>query len=296
MSFSKIFLLLIASLAFVVGGCGQLPKPFKAEAGQGAESPLVALQESVGIIVAPVTGAPPGVAGPLAEIMAGALRQANIPATTGSAIKSAFLLEGESAFTPTSGDDGIVSVAWTVTDGAGEIVEQLTTRRALSVSAWQSGARVHLNVIVDDAAPRIAARFEGNKPHAAQTVRPTIGVVAVEGAPGDGNQALKSAFEAVLKNAGIPLAEDPNLAAIQMFGKVKVSPGSEDLENIEIDWVLRRPDGSEIGALKQRNTIKNGTASATWGPLAYDVTFAMIDSVADILQTIERADDIRLGR
>jgi formaldehyde-activating enzyme involved in methanogenesis len=48
--------------------------------------------------------------------------------------------------------------------------------------------------------------------------------------------------------------------------------------------------------LKQRNAIKNGAASATWGPLAYDVTFAMIDSVADILLTMERADDIRLGR
>lgn len=296
MSFSKIFLPLFALLAFVVGGCGQLPKPFKAEVGQGAESPLVALQESVGIIVAPVTGAPPGVAGPLAEIMAGALRQANIPATTGSAIKSAILLEGESVFTPTNGDDGIVSVAWTVTDGEGEIVEQLTTKRVFSASAWQSGARVHLNALVDDAAPKIAATFERNKPQLTQTVRPTIGVVAVEGAPGDGNQALKSAFEAVLKNAGIPLAEDPNLAAIQVFGKVKVSPGPEGLENIEIEWVLRKPDGSEIGALKQRNTIKNGAASATWGPLAYDVTFAMIDSVADILQTMQRADDIRLGR
>jgi hypothetical protein len=295
-SFFNVFLSALVLLACSVGGCGQLPKPFKSEAGQGAESPLVALQESAGIIVAPVTGAPPGVAGPLAEIMAGALRQANIPATTGSAIKSAFLLEGESAFTPTNGDEGIVSVAWTVTDGDGEIVEQLTTERVFSVSAWQSGARVHLNGLVDDAAPRIAATFEGNKPHAVRTVRPTIGVVAIEGAPGDGNQALKSAFEAVLKNAGIPLAEDPSLAPIQVFGRVKVSTRSDDMENIEIDWVLRRPDGSEIGSLTQRNTIKNGAASATWGPLAYDVTFAMIDSVADILQTMERADDIRRAR
>lgn len=296
MSFSNAFLSFVVLLAFAVSGCGQLPKPFKSEAGQGAESPLVALQDSVGIIVAPVTGAPPGVAGPLAEIMAGALRQANIPATTGSAIKSAFLLEGESAFTPAGGDDGTLSVAWTVTDGEGEVVKQLDTKRAFPASAWQSGDRVHLNAFVSDAAPKIAAALKGNTPRVVQTARPTVGVVSVEGAPGDGNEALKNAFEAVLKNAGIPLAENPKLAAIQVFGKVKVSPGSDDLENIEIDWVLRRPDGSEIGALKQRNTIENGKASATWGPLAYDVTFAMIDSVADILKTMERADDIRLGR
>jgi hypothetical protein len=295
-SFSNAFLSFVVLLAFAVSGCGQLPKPFKAGAGRGAESPLVALQDSAGIIVAPVTGAPPGVAGPLAEIMAGALRQANILATTGSAIKSAFLLEGEAAFTPASGDEGTLSVAWTVTDGEGEVVKQLDTKRAFPALAWQSGARVHLNALVADVAPKIAASFKRNTPQVVQAARPTIGVVAVEGAPGDGNKALKNAFEAVFKNAGIPLAEDPSLAAIQVFGKVKVSPGSDNLENIEIDWVLRRPDGSEIGALKQRNAIKNGAASATWGPLAYDVTFAMIDSVADILLTMERADDIRLGR
>ena len=100
----------------------------------------------------------------------------------------------------------------------------------------------------------------------------------------------------MLKNAGLPVAPDPKLAAIQVFGKVDVTELKEGRDKLVIDWTLRKPDGSEIGSMKQSNTVESGRATARWGPLAYDVTFAMIDSIADILQTIERADDIRLGR
>ncbi|NKB56179.1 MAG: hypothetical protein GKS00_07565 [Alphaproteobacteria bacterium] len=287
----------VVALSLAVAGCGQLPRPFKADEGQGAESPLVALQDSAGIVVVPVFGAPSPVAGPLADIMAEGFRQTNIPATTGSAIKNAYLLEGEAKFTPAQGDIGVVTVDWTVSDSEGEVVERLTTKQEVPAAAWQSGARVQLNALSANAVPKIAGILQKNTPSAAEiAARPTIGVVAVEGAPGDGNEALKKAFEAVLKSAGVPVAPDPKLAAIQVFGKVDVASQSEGVDKIAIEWVLRKPDGSEIGVLKQNNTIKNGQASAEWGPLAYDVTFAMIDSIADILQTMERADDIRLGR
>ena len=48
--------------------------------------------------------------------------------------------------------------------------------------------------------------------------------------------------------------------------------------------------------MKQTNTVKEGRVSTHWGPLAYDVTFAIVKSVADVLDAMQRADDIRLGR
>ncbi len=296
MRFSKLALFLILAFGLVVAACGQLPRPFKSDPGDGAESPLIALQDTVGIVVVPVFGAPPGVAGPLADIMAAELRRANVPATTGSAVKDAHLLEGEANFAPKDSGEGIVTIDWTLTDGKGAVVEKLTTRRVVASDAWQAGSRVGLNALAADAVPRIAKLLQIELPSVAEARRPTIGVVAVDGAPGDGNEALKNAFTAVLKNAGLPVAPDPKLAAIQVFGKVDVTELKEGRDKLVIDWTLRKPDGSEIGSMKQSNTVESGRATARWGPLAYDVTFAMIDSIADILQTIERADDIRLGR
>ena len=144
--------------------------------------------------------------------------------------------------------------------------------------------------------PRIASALRAKFSIVAPSQRPTIGVVAVEGAPGDGNESLKQAFTAVLKNAGLPVAPDPARAAVQIFGKVDVTDFEDGREKLEIQWILRKADGSEIGTMTQANAVEKGRAAANWGPLAYDVTFAMIDSIADIFQTIERANDIRLGR
>ena len=287
---------LILALGLMLAACGQLPKPFKSEPGGGAESPLIALLDSVGVVVVPIDGAPPGVAGPLADIMAAELRRANVAATTGSAVKSAYLLEGRAAFEPAADGRGVVAVAWTVTDGTGAVIEAFATRQTVSANAWHSANRIPLNIVASDAVPRIATALKAKFPNVAPSQRPTIAVVAIEGAPGDGNEALKKAFTAVLKNAGLPVAPDPSNAAIQIFGKVDLTEFEDGREKLEIQWTLRKPDGSEIGTMTQANAVERGRATAQWGPLAYDVTFAMIDSIADILQTIERADDIRQGR
>ncbi len=296
MSFSSARFPLILAIGLLIAGCGQLPKPFKSEPGGGAESPLDALQDSVGVVVAPIDGAPPGVAGPLADIMAAELRRTNVPATTDSAVKTAYLLEGRADFEPVAGGQGVVAVAWTVTDGKGEEVENFVTRKTVSTEAWQTGNRIPLNALSSDAVPRIASALRAKFSIVAPSQRPTIGVVAVEGAPGDGNESLKQAFTAVLKNAGLPVAPDPARAAVQIFGKVDVTDFEDGREKLEIQWILRKADGSEIGTMTQANAVEKGRAAANWGPLAYDVTFAMIDSIADIFQTIERANDIRLGR
>ena len=282
--------------ALFLAGCGQLPKPFKSDPGRGAESPLIALQDSVGIVVAPVTGAPPGVAGPLADIMAAELRRANVPATTGGGMNSAHLLEGEARFAATDGESGVVTVNWLLTDDGGAEVVRLTTQQPVRAAGWRAGKRIALNALAADAVPQIAALLQSGLPGAVETPRPTIGVVTVEGAPGDGNEALREAFTAVLKNAGLPVAAAPDRAAIRVFGKVDVSDIDAGRDRLTIDWTLRTPDGAEIGTMTQSNAIEKGQASARWGSLAYDVTFAMIGGVAEVLETMERADDIRLGR
>ncbi len=248
------------------------------------------------MVVIPVFGAPPGVAGPLADIMAAALRRANIPATTGSAIKNGYLLEGEANFSQTDAKQGEISIAWTVSDDQGKTVDRLETRHVADTESWQSGSRLVLNGLAENAVPRIAALLQSSLPAIAQAARPTIGVIAIEGAPGDGNEALKNAFEAVLRNAGLPVVADGKLAAIQVFGKVNVAPNGNGQEKLEIEWTLRKPDGGEIGSMKQTNTIEAGKTKVRWGSLAYNITFAMIDSIADVLNTMERADDIRLNR
>ena len=287
---------IILAVGLSLANCGQLPKPFKPDTGSGAESPLLAIQDSIGVIVAPITGAPWGVAGPLSDAMAADLRRVNVPATTASTVKSAFLLEGHATAELAKGNRLVVIVDWAITNSVGDVVFNFATRSKVPVSDWQTGKRASINAVSADAVPRIADTLQTGFTLAGQKPPPTIAVVGIEGAPSDGNEALRKAFAAVLKNAGLPVAGDPQDAAIQIFGKVYVSDLPADREKLEIEWFLQEPDGRKIGTLMQSNSGEKGRVASKWGPLAYDVTFAMVEPIAEFLLIIERADEIRLDQ
>jgi len=269
----------------IVAACGPLPKPFRANPAGGAEHPFVAMQDSAGVVVAPLIGAPQAVAGPMAEIMAAALRREDIPATTGSAVKDAFLLEGQAGFARLA--NGAVPIMWTLSDTRGVAVESLTTEHLVLRAAWRAGATEMLEALAASVAPLIARTLQANLPAAVASDPPTLGVVAVEGAPGNGNTALKVAFDAVLRNAGLPFAADPRAATIQIFGTVRVTPLAAPKAKVAIEWVLRDAKGGEIAVLNQSNAIKRGRIDGQWGSLAYDVANAMVDSVVRVLRAID---------
>ena len=296
MSCSKSLLSSVLAVGLLFAGCGQLPKPFKSELGSGAESPLVAMLDAAGIVVAPIIGAPPGVAGPLSEIMAAELRRANVPATTTSVLKNAFLLEGKTVLTPLASDKNLVTIKWTVTNVVGDVVTELVTSSSVSGIAWKTASLPSLNTVSEDVVPRIANTLQTKYPVVARKEWPLVAVVAVEGAPGDGNEMLKNAFVAVLKDAGLPVTANPENAVIQIFGKVEITDQTLKRETIEINWIFLEPNGSEIGKMTQSNSVEKGRVHSKWGSLAYDVTFAMVDSIADVLLTMDRTEGVRQGR
>lgn len=293
MSCSKSLLASVLAVGLLFAGCGQLPKPFKSELGSGAESPLVAMLDAAGIVVVPIIGAPPGVAGPLSEIMAAELRRVNVPATTTSVVKNAFLLEGEMVLAPPAGDKNLVTIKWTVTNVVGYVVTELVTSSSVSGIAWKTASLPSLNTVSEDVVPRIANTLQTKYPVVARKEWPLVAVVAVEGAPGDGNEMLKNAFVAVLKDAGLPVTANPENAVIQIFGKVEITDQTLKRETIEINWIFLEPNGSEIGKMTQSNSVEKGRVHSKWGSLAYDVTFAMVDSVADVLLTMGRTEGVR---
>lgn len=290
MCFSKILKQIVLAFCLLVAACGPLPRPFKS--GAGAEHPFLAMLDSAGVVVAPLVGAPPAVSGPLMEILAAALRREDVPATTGSAVKSAYLLEGQASVPRSPG--GVLSIVWSLSDARGEEVESLTTEHRFIPAAWRAGETAMLEALAAEAAPVIARTLQANAPAVAAVDPSTLGVVAVEGAPGNGNTALRAAFEAVLRNAGLPVAADPSQATVQIFGVVKVIPLAGGRERVRIKWKLRDAKGAEIGVLNQSNTIEGGQLDGRWGSLAYDVTYAMVDGIARMLRAFDNAERIRL--
>ena len=150
--------------------------------------------------------------------------------------------------------------------------------------------------------PRLATSCEGVDDLLAGGIEQgTVTLVYGEAGSGKTSLALQLSREAIKNSSdSVVLFVDTEGLSLermeQIFGKVDVSDQTSGREKLKIEWSLRESDGSEIGTMTQSNSIEKGRATSKWGPLAYDVTFAMVDSIADVLLTMERADDIRQGR
>src|SRR5262249_20071009 len=89
--------------------------------------------------------------------------------------------------------------------------------------------------------------------------RPLTAVVPnVSGAPGDGSTSLASALQRELSSKGISLANKPSTVAYRVEGTVTMGAAKEGKQPIQIEWLVRDPQGKKLGTVSQRNEIPEG--------------------------------------
>jgi len=113
---------------------------------------------------------------------------------------------------------------------------------------------------------------------------PPIAVMPVDGAPGDGREALTRAMARSLKQAGHPVTEDFDAAALILAGSVYVAPNGAGQEAVTIEWSLMHPDGRRLGTISQENTIPAGTLDGAWGPVAGAIAAGGADGIVALVQ------------
>ncbi len=107
-------------------------------------------------------------------------------------------------------------------------------------------------------------------------------VPAVTGAPGDGNTALSSALQRELSRQGVTLANRPG-ASYRIEGKVALGSPAEGKQSIQIDWLVRDPQGRSLGTVSQKNDIPEGSLDSAWGTTADAAAGAAAQGILKLL-------------
>jgi len=107
-------------------------------------------------------------------------------------------------------------------------------------------------------------------------------VPAVSGAPGDGSTALSSALQRELSRQGVTLANRPG-ASYRIEGKVALGAPSDGKQTIQIDWLVRDPQGRSLGTVSQKNDIPEGSLDNAWGPTADAAAGAAAQGILKLL-------------
>jgi hypothetical protein len=265
---------LVPALLLLAAACQPLPHPFAGDV-RPPSSPVLSPRDSGGVIVAPAAGTSPAVA----EALAAALRDADIPATTlGSGNKASFHLVARTR-APSAEGRGI-SLDWELGSAEGKPLGH----------GSESGEAGAASELAARAVPGIAKLVQDEPVAVAAVSEPLLAVRPVTGAPGDGGSALTRAMDYALRNAHVALAEKAgDKESFVLTGKVELSPPQSGKQQVKVRWQLQRPDGSEIGQVNQENAVPAGSLDGPWGDIAFAVASAAAPGVAALIQKVKTA-------
>ncbi|GAB6052764.1 hypothetical protein JCM17960_15840 [Magnetospira thiophila] len=112
---------------------------------------------------------------------------------------------------------------------------------------------------------------------------PVVFVGPVEGAPGDGGDALALALENTLARTGVNVTTDPQQATHVVEATVSVEPGGGANPTVGISWRVFDSEGRPLGTIDQKNQIRAAILYDRWGATAVGAANGAADGVVELL-------------
>jgi len=278
--------LLLAALA-LLGACGALPQPFRNR--PGAEAQRLAVPLAVRLAVPPPGAAllPDEAARGLAEQVAAALQAQDVPAV---ATASPLPLDWRVDISAENGGGGAVLPRFRLLDADGR--QQAATDGApVPVQDWANPSPARHGAVAGQAAPaltrlllQVEAARKATDPASLAAGVPRLRLAGVRGAPGDGNAALAERMREFLGTQGFVVQDTADGAGYGLEGEVAVVPaGRRGQQRVEIQWIVSRRDGEELGRVVQMNEVPTGRLNRLWGDIAYAAAEEASDGVRTVI-------------
>lgn len=261
--------------ALWLAACGDLPRPLAPETKPLAE-PLLLPPDRAGVLVTPIVGLPGEAGERLAEALAEALRNAEVPADTRARNAGSLLLV----------------TAVRANDGGGQRIEADLyrpdgTRAARHAAALPRGAAPASRDAWSEPAREIAlamvAALATPVGRVAGPPKPIV-IGAISGPPPQEANILARALAYNLQRARVAVAEAPNDEALQLAGEIAVAPKNRLERRLRIRWMIRQPDGSVVGDVQQENDVPVDLLERAWPEIALAIAEGAADGIANLLR------------
>ncbi|MBM3513965.1 MAG: hypothetical protein FJX59_09645 [Alphaproteobacteria bacterium] len=289
-------------MALVIAGCGAVPQPFRGTAKVTSDLAFLDVPSAVGIAVVPVRGAPDPFNGQLTAAVAAELERREIPSQAVTENRGlGFSLVGKVSSADIANGQASLAVRWTLRSRRGADSGSYTQRFSVRALEWREGGIEAANRMGRDAAEVVVAMIEGSgslttgpatadrpppQPPSATPTYAKFSVRPVEGAPGDGREALQAALAQALAAKGIK--RDDVSPDVILIGRVDVTPSGQGKDFVEIAWRAITQDGRDLGEAKLTNTIPRGALSNRWGPTALTIADATLPDIMQLLAAAPR--------
>jgi hypothetical protein len=283
--------LVTLALLLLVAACQPLPQPF-ADDRPPPGAPILTPKDGAGIVVQPIAGLSNAVSAGLAEAMADALQNNDVPASTQVRNRASYVLVGTAHEQVLAGDRATIELHWELHGPDGGSVGTHEQKLEASLAAWHAGNSMLLADLAKSAAPSVAELLEEEGATDAGPGEPSVLVRTVSGAPGDGPRSLARAMAASLRQANVAVTEKEPAAetAAKLYvvsGTVTMAEIGEGKEKVTVSWLLFDPSGLQVGQVSQENAIAAGSLDRRWGDTAYAVANAAAGGIVALLEHLK---------
>ena len=270
----------------LLAACGQAPRPF-----QPTHKPVPALAPGPrsALIVGPIEGGPPETAAALAELVAEGLRDREIAATTRAGTHRRYRLVGRLTARPAAGGRLSMAATWRLLSPDGAEAGMIEQQGLVDAAGWAAAKPAALAGIAAAAAGKID-RLLAAAPGPASAKRPVV-VLPVDGAPGDGRQALARALRASLARRHVALADQVTDDAYLVLGDVRLTDRGATEQQVAITWTLIRPDGRTLGTVTQANAVPRGRLDRRWSEIADQAAEGGADGLMEMFRRLDAGAD-----
>lgn len=279
-------------LAAMISACQPLSRPFQPESKTVALEGYLEPGPRTGLVVTSPSGLPEQSSNRFAVLLAASLRDRGIAASTGTPKRARYQLHGSIELEDdpfAAPEDGVtVALYWKLLDLQGDVAGIATQKETITPAAWRDLVEATMVSIVGRAAPRIERLLDGygDSPIPPQPLEAVV-VYRVDGAPGDGGEALLHGMQRALRMKRVPVVDGITEDTYVVLGAVHIDSGpSPQQQIVQIDWTVIRPDGRRIGSVCQQNAVETGRLDRTWGTIATAVAYGGADGVVSLLEAI----------
>jgi len=255
-----------ALFALTLAACGPVPHPFEHE----APNPLIEDRLALSALsLAPVDGLPG-----LEDALIHSFENEDIPASTQAPGPGGLWLNG------TKTADG--AVAWKLHDSQGGEAGEIST--PLPSGPFNDLARRDL---ANRTATAIAHLLRGEDQTAQADSRPHLILPPLKAPKDFDAEGLRHAIARALLREGFVTGDAAKDAVATIIGEVHITPppanvkGGQDI--LEITWIVRSPDGKELGKVAQGNPVDHLLLTGYLGPLGRDIADAAAPGIAEVI-------------
>lgn len=285
---------LTISLALVavllVAGCGPIPQPFRPPEWAKKHNAFLLAPLSAGVVVRGIDGPVGWVGDALTQAMAEALRERGIAAGSTWSNRLSLGLSGSGYQRLHVDKPPELIMTWTLTDPGGAVRDRREVRVTPPAAFWETPTAAMFRDVAERNADLVVAWIDPTRQQRAPEIpdMPSLALLPIDAAPGDGATSLARAVVLALKAERIPIIDTAE-ANLIVTPRIEVAPAPDQNEDVMISWILTTPDGLEIGRVSQENRIPKGQLDGRWGAIAVAIADGAAQGIADLARAFRDA-------